>query len=713
MISTKHWYLFDEVVSSLQKCIRRGLNDQAIFWAGELYNSGHEFFLFKKLFTIAIEDIGLAVPDLLLYIYTLYKNWLDTSDPILCLKIVKLLVSAKKSRLIADLLIYITSLRKPPELKLCLNQNFDKFSKKYPGVSSYIIEMVKHETKGNINTDTDIFSALIQFVNALVKGDDTNNFENACFFAHLLNLITLKKDHRHEIVGQLVGKTSDLNANKCSVIIWGILSNKQFLRELGIKLNKTHIKLLKRLYVLNARGLGNSAYNLLFAIGIIFYCTGDKKDYWYKSGITIDSKTVELVNQVTPEEIKLFQNNEPGQTIFQRRQFSIPEYALDLSTKRGRGLNPKKIKQYTPPGSGSRSTEYYILNSSSSSSILPPPNDCVVPPVDKWPLQEIAKSHGKYKNYSGAGIVSHIKFQQIEGNKITNSDTELSQLGDKYKNIATKILTDIESRKNYTFTKYTKLVKYITTDVVQHQTKWLVLPNYYLQSNPLKFDGTLVHDTHLYEHELFYDIYRYPDTKLYSAKICYPDGFCPLPVMVYGPVTHQSEIKYFKYTNDLKKILTGLQPVNYHILNLYPTLNYYADTIDPNNEYPFIVMEQPTPNMKALENISYHFTDFQITKSYILIILFNQIIRSLHFDNQAFSDHTVFYTQEHNLVSFGPEIQSFTLQWLNSEGIIKDLINEYKFEFLYILKEWFQSLKASEQLSDIIKTIYKTIVELV
>jgi hypothetical protein len=709
MISTKHWYLFDEVVSSLQKSIRRGLNDQAIFWAGELYNSGHEYFLFKKLFTIAIEDIGLAVPDLLLYIYTLYKNWMDTdgSDPTLCLKVVKLLVNAKKSRLIADLLIYLTSLRKPPELKLCLNQNFDKFSKKYPSVSSYIIEMVKHETKGNINNDTDIFSALIQFVIALVKGD-SNNFENACFFAHLLNLLPLKKDHRHEIVGQLVGKTSDLNANKCSVIIWGILSNKQFLKELGIKLNKTHIKLLKRLYVLNARGLGNSAYNLLFAIGIIFHCTGDKKDYWYKSGITIDSKTIDAVNQLTPDEIKLFQNNDPDrqdQTIFERRRFSIPEYALDLSTKRGRGLNPKKIKQSI--SAASRSTEYYLLNGIE----LVPPNDCIVPPIEKWPLQEIAKSHGKYKNYSGAGIVSHIRFQQIEGNQITNSDTELSQLGDKYKNIATKILLDIESRKNYTFTKYTKLVKYISTDAIQHQTKWLVLPNFYLQANPLKFDGTLVHDTHLYEHELFYDIHRFSGgTKLYSAKICYPDGFCPLPVMVYGPITESSELKYFKYINDLKKILIGMQPVNYHVLKVYPTLNYHAETIDPNNEYNFIIMEQPTPNLKALENISYHFTDFKITKSYIMIILFDQLIRGLQFDNQAFSEHTIFYTQEHNLISFGPEIQPFTLQWLSSEGIISDLINEYKYEFLYILKEWYQSLKASEQLSEIIKIIYKTIV---
>ena len=96
MTSTKHWYLFDEVVSSLQKCIRRGLIDQAIFWAGELYSSDNQFFLFKKLFTIGTEDIGLADPEIVLYAHTLYQQWVKNPNPVYCVKLVKLLIMAKK-----------------------------------------------------------------------------------------------------------------------------------------------------------------------------------------------------------------------------------------------------------------------------------------------------------------------------------------------------------------------------------------------------------------------------------------------------------------------------------------------------------------------------------------------------------------------------------------------------------------------------------------
>ena len=151
-----------------------------------------------------------------------------------------------------------------------------------------------------------------------------------------------------------------------------------------------------------------------------------------------------------------------------------------------------------------------------------------------------------------------------------------------------------------------------------------------------------------------------------------------------------------------------MSPVNFHILKLYPTLNY-CDEANVNKEYLFIVMEQPSINLKSLENISYHFTDFKIIKSYILMIFFSQIINSIGFDDQPFSEHTIFYTQDHDLVSFGPEIQPYTLQWLNSDGIVKDLINEYKFELLYVLKEWYQSLKASKGLAVAVKNIYQTV----
>jgi len=61
---TCNGYQSDEVISALQKDIRRGNIDQAVFWSFELCLSGKEFQnkLWERLVTIAVEDIGLANP---------------------------------------------------------------------------------------------------------------------------------------------------------------------------------------------------------------------------------------------------------------------------------------------------------------------------------------------------------------------------------------------------------------------------------------------------------------------------------------------------------------------------------------------------------------------------------------------------------------------------------------------------------------------------
>jgi len=51
-------YQFDEVISSLQKAIRRGHEQQAMFWALEMADSGFGGWLWKRLVIIAFEDIG-------------------------------------------------------------------------------------------------------------------------------------------------------------------------------------------------------------------------------------------------------------------------------------------------------------------------------------------------------------------------------------------------------------------------------------------------------------------------------------------------------------------------------------------------------------------------------------------------------------------------------------------------------------------------------
>jgi replication-associated recombination protein RarA len=64
VVKTHEGYQADEVISALQKDIRRGNIDRAVFWAFELCLSGKEFQdkLWERLVTIAVEDIGLANP---------------------------------------------------------------------------------------------------------------------------------------------------------------------------------------------------------------------------------------------------------------------------------------------------------------------------------------------------------------------------------------------------------------------------------------------------------------------------------------------------------------------------------------------------------------------------------------------------------------------------------------------------------------------------
>ena len=78
---TTHGYPLDEVVSALQKCIRRGLTDDAVWWAIELNESGYGAYAWRRLMVIVSEDIGLAdhhAPVLVNALYQmsveLYKN---------------------------------------------------------------------------------------------------------------------------------------------------------------------------------------------------------------------------------------------------------------------------------------------------------------------------------------------------------------------------------------------------------------------------------------------------------------------------------------------------------------------------------------------------------------------------------------------------------------------------------------------------------------
>lgn len=74
--STIGGYKCEEVTSALQKCIRRGLEEDALFWATELDLSNFGEYVWKRLKIIASEDIGLEEnSSRAILVRALYENW--------------------------------------------------------------------------------------------------------------------------------------------------------------------------------------------------------------------------------------------------------------------------------------------------------------------------------------------------------------------------------------------------------------------------------------------------------------------------------------------------------------------------------------------------------------------------------------------------------------------------------------------------------------
>jgi replication-associated recombination protein RarA len=103
-----------EVASALQKCIRRGLEDDALFWATELDRSNFGEYVWKRLRIIASEDIGYEAPSIAIEIRVLFDNWKDqrkkedvrhAPERLFLIDAVMRLCRAKKSRAVDHALI--------------------------------------------------------------------------------------------------------------------------------------------------------------------------------------------------------------------------------------------------------------------------------------------------------------------------------------------------------------------------------------------------------------------------------------------------------------------------------------------------------------------------------------------------------------------------------------------------------------------------------
>lgn len=108
-IKTAKGYDFFEVSSAMQKGIRRGDEDQALYWAVELHTSGYGEYCWKRLRIMSSEDVGLAEPTVSSEIWALYEMYREQAkkkdennapERLFLTHAVLLLCRARKSRLV-------------------------------------------------------------------------------------------------------------------------------------------------------------------------------------------------------------------------------------------------------------------------------------------------------------------------------------------------------------------------------------------------------------------------------------------------------------------------------------------------------------------------------------------------------------------------------------------------------------------------------------
>ena len=125
-ITTRNGYAGDEVISALQKSIRRGLEEQACMFAYELYVSSPQLEekLWRRLLTISVEDIGMGNPMAAIMVNNLYRmsrefDYSDGDRPIYFIHAIRYMCQSEKDRssdLLKNICIKSFAMGKFPEV---------------------------------------------------------------------------------------------------------------------------------------------------------------------------------------------------------------------------------------------------------------------------------------------------------------------------------------------------------------------------------------------------------------------------------------------------------------------------------------------------------------------------------------------------------------------------------------------------------------------
>ena len=138
-IKTVNGHPLPEVVSALQKSIRRGQLDDALYFATDMYQSGYAEYAWKRLRIITSEDIGLANPHLPATVQALYETWqsilkkkdvYQAPERLFFVHAVCLLATSPKNRTVDDALVH----------------HFGSHDKLMRGIPDYALD--RHTSKG-------------------------------------------------------------------------------------------------------------------------------------------------------------------------------------------------------------------------------------------------------------------------------------------------------------------------------------------------------------------------------------------------------------------------------------------------------------------------------------------------------------------------------------------------------------------------------------
>jgi replication-associated recombination protein RarA len=72
---TPHGHNFGEAASALQKELRRGKEEEALYWAVQLDLGGYPHYVWRRLKVTCEEDVGVANPDLIVQVTALHEGW--------------------------------------------------------------------------------------------------------------------------------------------------------------------------------------------------------------------------------------------------------------------------------------------------------------------------------------------------------------------------------------------------------------------------------------------------------------------------------------------------------------------------------------------------------------------------------------------------------------------------------------------------------------